>query len=92
MHTIQAGDLVLVTKITKTGDSKSGVRWVDRMDQAVGNIYKVSNQYMVRPGRVGLHFNTPVGDYEWLFPIESLKKVEISDKADVDTLIDLMQI
>jgi hypothetical protein len=86
MNILEVGDLVLVTKKTDTRISKGLVIWTDQMNQAIGNVYTVVAYHEPTSKWACLSYRN------WLFPIESLKKIELSDKANTETFIDLIQV
>ena len=90
MDHFEPGDLVLITKKVDIG----GV-WVNLMDQTIGQIAKLSTkQLCYRSDLIYIDvYITQVKDIKtWLYPIESLKRIELKDKADNQAFQDLIQV
>ena len=92
MDLFQQGDLVLITKKSTIGDV-----WVSLMDKTIGQIVKISSESVQLRHRsdaiyVDVYISQIKSKRTWLYPIETLKKIELSDKADTETFLDLMQV
>ena len=90
MNHFEPGDLVLITKKVDIG----GV-WVNLMDQTIGQIAKISSTKAYLPSDV-IYVDVYISHIKykrtWLYPTESLKKIELKDKADNQAFQDLIQV
>lgn len=87
MNHFEIGDLVLITK-----ESNVGGVWINLMDKTIGQIAKISGKKLINIDAIYVDVIINGYTYHWLYPTESLKKIELKDKADNQAFQDLIQV